>query len=195
MQWKLFLAAVSPAVPQSVGEFNGLSKLCSSGCPIGSVVGLTVESNRVFPISFQETLVYVPARLHHFLWVWLSPGFLLDSVPLRFPLPSVFIAMDGSDLGWGFQSLDRQQGQGLWPVSSHLLPLSQRAVSGVVVSGAHSFSQRDVDLFSDGQHGGSPLCESVQFVSVSPPSGDVGGIVLPSVPLRYYPVGGLPSGS
>lgn len=43
----------------------------------------------------------VPTHLHHLLWVWLSPGFLLESVPWRLPPLSFVIATDASDFFGG----------------------------------------------------------------------------------------------
>lgn len=153
---------------------------------------LMVDDNCVFPVAEWDRLVPVPRHVRSPLHEWSVPVVLTTRAPWRFPPPSMFVATNASDLGWGFQSLD---GHGLWPALAQRSPhFSQGAVHGVVLPPGGSVSGGAVRLSSNGQSGGCPVCQPSEFVMISSPVVGLGEDILlggPSVGV----VGVLSAGS
>lgn len=100
---------------------------------------------------------------------WLAPEFLTGQAPWRLPSPTLFVATDASNFGWGLPVGGRASGPGLLvrpPVtSSHLC----QGVDGVVLPSVCAGSGVRVSLFSDGQPGGCSLRQPLGVIKVASP--------------------------
>lgn len=65
---------------------------------------LSYEGNHLFHIDEQDWLAPLPAFLHPMMWWWLDLQHLASSVPWTLAPPWIFVEMDASKEGLGFQA-------------------------------------------------------------------------------------------
>ncbi|KAK8394259.1 hypothetical protein O3P69_006450 [Scylla paramamosain] len=84
------------------------------------------EVNLAIPCLRQDLRRPIPHLLLRLLRPWLRPGALLKSVPWVSPPPTLTVASDASDVGWGFQSEQGHQSYGGWTEDLRLAHINVR---------------------------------------------------------------------
>ncbi|KAK4321227.1 hypothetical protein Pmani_007952 [Petrolisthes manimaculis] len=106
----------------------GSLNFAASALPLGRLKHrrLSREVNSHFPLHPRDLQRPVPASLSRLLKQWLSPGSLRTPVPWTHPTPTVIVATDASDVGWGLQSQLGHQACGGWSEESRLTHINYR---------------------------------------------------------------------
>lgn len=114
---RIFRAFVSKSMTRRQWEgLLGALNFAAEVVPLGRLRHrrLVREVNAAIPVLPRDLLRPVPRFLSNLLLPWLHTNVLLRWVPWVAPPPSLRVATDASDLGWGYQSSQGHQNHGGW---------------------------------------------------------------------------------
>ncbi|KAK3878367.1 hypothetical protein Pcinc_016951 [Petrolisthes cinctipes] len=101
---------------QVVEESSGFSQFRCRNFPLGRLRfrRFSLEGNQWFPVFPQDNIRPFPSFLLRLIKWWCLPAHLAMSIPWTTPVPSMVVTTDASSTGWGLQSSEGCQAQGLW---------------------------------------------------------------------------------